>query len=150
MNTLSTNAEQDAQMTRDLPGTAQDVPAHVGGPHEAYLALLAEGILGFQACGSCAGAVFPPRGRCSHCGADVLTWRASAGRGTVSSTTVLSPRDKPPYAVVLIDLDEGYRMMSRIDRADAEPARIDDRVYVRFEPAGDDVLPMFAPDRGDR
>nr|WP_246305119.1 OB-fold domain-containing protein [Nocardioides marinisabuli] len=77
-------------------------------------------------------------------------WRASAGRGAVYSTTALSPRDKPPYAIVLIDLDEGYRMMSRIEGVDAEATRIDDRVSVRFTPAGEDVLPLFVPDRGDR
>ncbi len=137
-------------MTRELPGTALEDPTVGGGPHTAYQALLAQDVLGFQACGSCSGAVFPPRGRCSHCGAEALSWRASAGRGTVYSTTVLAPRDKPTYAVVLVDLDEGYRMMSRIVEADAETIAIDDRVAVRFQPHGDEVLPMFAPDGGSR
>src|SRR5690606_4692586 len=114
----------------DLPGRATVVPDHVGEPHAAYQALLDEGVLGFQACGACARAVFPPRGRCSACGADALTWRASQGRGTVYSTTVLTPRNAAPYAVVLVDLDEGYRMMSRVD----EPSvAIGDRVAARID-----------------
>lgn len=137
-------------MTRALPGTALDAPSPGGGPHATYQALLAQEVLGFQACDTCSGAVFPPRGRCSHCGADALTWRASAGHGTVYSTTVIAPRDKPPYAVVLVDLDEGYRMMSRIVEAEAESVAIDDPVAVRFERSDDEVLPMFAPDGGAR
>lgn len=142
-------------MTPNLPGTALpvapiDTPTHEGGPHPAYQALLAEDVLGFQACGVCSRAVFSPRERCSHCGADALSWRASAGRGTVYSTTVITPRDKPAYAVVLVDLDEGYRMMSRIVDAEAESVRIDDRVEVRFVADGDEVLPMFTPDGGSR
>lgn len=137
-------------MSQGLPGDALDAPVREGAPHETYTELLSRDVLGFQACGSCFGAVFPPRGRCSHCGADALTWRRSAGHGTVYSTTVLSPRDKPAYAVVLVDLDEGYRMMSRIATVDAESVRIDDRVAVRFEPAGDDVLPLFDPEGGVR
>jgi len=134
-------------MTDGLPGSAVDAPEHVGGPHAAYQALLADGVLAFQGCGACSGAVFPPRGRCPHCGADALSWRASTGRGTVYSATVLTPRDKPAYAVVLVDLDDGYRMMSRVD--DASVA-IDDRVVVRFEAAGDQTLPLFELDGGDR
>lgn len=137
-------------MTDQLPGAPVDAPAHLGGADGAYRALLAQDVLGFQACGSCSGAVFPPRGRCSLCGAAALEWRASAGRGSVYSTTVISPRDKPPYAVVLVDLDEGYRMMSRIVGVAADAVHIDDRVEVRFESLGDDVLPMFTPGEGAR
>lgn len=136
-------------MPRDLPGAALDGPSPDGGPYDAYQALLAQDVLAFQACGSCAGAVFPPRGRCTHCGAEQLSWRASNGQGAIYSTTVLAPREKPAYAIVLVDLDEGFRMMSRIVEADAESVVIDDRVVVRFVAEGDEVLPMFAPE-GDR
>lgn len=124
----------------DLPGSSVSPPDHVGGPDAAYQALLARDVLGFQACAACASAVFPPRGRCSACGADALQWRASTGAGTVYSSTVLTPREKPAYSVVLVDLDEGFRMMSRVD--DASVA-IDDRVTVRFSQDGERVLPFF-------
>jgi uncharacterized OB-fold protein len=115
------------------------------GPDATYQALLARGVLGFQACGACDGAVFPPRGRCSHCGADALVWRESAGVGTVYSTTVITPRDQPAYAVVLVDLDEGFRMMSRIVAGvDAHDVSIGDAVTVRIEPLADQILPLFA------
>lgn len=143
-------------MTSDLPGTAVEAAPRDGGPDHVYRALLARDVLAFQACGSCSSAVFPPRGRCSGCGADALQWRASAGAGTVYSTTVLSPRDKPAYAVVLVDLDEGFRMMSRVVDADpdavvdAAAVAIDDRVSVCIRPVGDDLLPLFALEEASR
>ncbi len=123
-----------------LPGAPAAPPGQQCGPDAAYQALLAEDVLAFQACGACSTAVFPPRGRCSACGADALHWRASAGVGSVYSTTALTPREKPAYSVVLVDLDEGFRMMSRVDDA---AVAIDDRVQVRFSHEGDRVLPVF-------
>lgn len=117
------------------------MPENVGGPHSAYTALLEQRILGFQACTDCLAAIFPPRGRCSQCGGDTLVWRASIGRGTVYSSTVISPRDKPPYSIVLVDLDEGYRMMSRVDHSDVAIA---DRVVVdMFMASQEPPLPLF-------
>ncbi|WP_419789220.1 Zn-ribbon domain-containing OB-fold protein [Prescottella equi] len=127
-------------MSNNLPGSAVEVPENMGGPHSAYSALLEHGILGFQACTDCSAAIFPPRGCCSLCGGNSLVWRASVGSGTVYSTTVISPRDTPPYSIVLVDLDEGYRMMSRVDRRDVA---IDDRVVVDMFLASSEPLPLF-------
>ena len=57
------------------------------------------------------------------------TWRVSAGHGTVYATTTARPRDGEPYDVSLIDLDEGFRMMSRV----AGGGRIGQRVRVAWE-----------------
>lgn len=127
-------------MSNDLPGFAVEMSKNVGGPHGVYTALLEQRVLGFQACTDCCAVVFPPRGRCSRCGADALVWRASAGRGTVYSSTVLAPRDEPSYAVVLVDLDEGYRMMSRVDQSEVA---IDDRVAVDVFMTDHEPLPLF-------
>ena len=137
-------------MIDDLPGAAADVPDHEGGPHAAYEALLAADVLAFQACTSCRSAVFPPRGRCPHCGAGDVVWRASAGRGVVYSTTVLSPREQPAYAVVLVDLDEGFRMMSRMTGEDASSVAIEDRVVASFDDVSGVRLPLFAREGGVR
>ena len=134
-------------MSDDLPGSPTTPPDGLSAPHAVYQACLDDGVLAFQACARCSAAIFPPRGRCSRCGADALTWRRSAGRATVYSTTVLTPRDRPAHAVVLVDLDEGYRMMSRID--DAEVA-IDERVRVDIAQVGDHALPLFVRDGGAR
>jgi acyl-CoA-associated DUF35 OB-fold domain-containing protein len=62
-------------------------------------------------------------------------WRVSAGLGTVYSTTVVRPRKAAAYGVVLVDLDEGFRMMSRVRGG----GTIGQRVHVAFE----DGLPVF-------
>ena len=57
-------------------------------------------------------------------------WRESRGLGTVYATTTVRRRGEPPANVALIDLDEGFRMMSRVD---AEDVRIGMRVQVAFD-----------------
>ena len=58
-------------------------------------------------------AVFPPRLAQPGTGAP-LTWATSAGRGAVHAATVVRRRGEPPASVVLVDLDEGFRMMSAV------------------------------------
>lgn len=62
-------------------------------------------------------------------------WRVSAGAGTVYATTTVRRRDEDPYDVSLVELDEGFRMMSRV-RGGGE---IGQRVQVAFE----DGVPVF-------
>jgi len=71
-----------------------------------------------------------------------LEWRASAGLGTVYATTVLHRRDEPAANLALVDLDEGFRMMSRVEGFAPEDVAIGMRVRVRF----DHGVPVFAPD----
>jgi hypothetical protein len=74
-------------------------------------------------------------------------WRVSEGRGTVYSTTVVRPRGGEPYGLVLIDLDEGFRMMSRVVGPAPEDVRIGLRVRVAWEDREDGApLPVFEPD----
>lgn len=71
---------------------------------------------------------------CQRCGAQALRWRDSLGRGTVQAATVVAraPSDdfRPlaPYTLVLVQLDEGARLM-----AHASPdVRIGARVQAGF------------------
>ena len=65
------------------------------------------------------------------------TWRVSAGLGTVYATTVVRTRGGEAYNVVLVDLDEGFRMMSRV----VGGGRIGQRVRL----AWDGETPIFVP-----
>jgi uncharacterized protein len=78
--------------------------------------------------GADGNAVFPPR-------VGPYEWRVSAGVGTVYATTTVRRRGEEPYDVSLIDLDEGFRIMSRV-RGGGE---IGGRVTVYFE----DGVPLF-------
>jgi len=97
-------------------------------------------------------AVFFPRVLAPVSGSTNLEWRVSRGLGTVHATTVVHSRDTAPYNVALIDIDEGFRMMSRVEDIDPMQVRIGMRVKVRMHP-GDDKqppYPVFVPAEGAR
>lgn len=114
-------------------------------PRQTYLAACAEGRLVYQH-GREEGAVFPPRlpetGR-----SDPLEWRDSSGRGTVYALTVVHRRNEEPFVLALVDLEEGFRMMSRIDVVDQTSVGIGQPVEVRFRNLEEDGpnLPVFVP-----
>lgn len=77
-------------------------------------------------------------------------WRVSAGRGAVYATSVQRPPDGAPYSVVLVDLDEGFRMMSTVVGMAPEEVRIGMRVRLAWrDGAGEDhaaPVPVFEAD----
>ena len=78
-----------------------------------------------------------------------LRWEISQGLGTVYSTTVIYLRDEEPYNLALIDLDEGYRMMSRVEGIDPEHVQIGMRVQVQMVTFDDGKkYPIFTPVKG--
>lgn len=118
-------------------------------PGAVYRRYLDAGMLGFQRCEDCGKAIFYPRILCPFCGGDALVWEASAGRGTVYAATTVHRRDGAPYNVVLVDLEEGFRMMSRVENA--PPGGVGIGLSVRFEVRrGEDAEPVavFVPEKG--
>jgi len=64
-------------------------------------------------------------------------WRVSGGRGTVYATTVVRPRGGEAYNLVLVDLDEGFRMMSAVVGRAPEDVAIGARVRLAWREPGD-------------
>ncbi|MGE0068295.1 MAG: Zn-ribbon domain-containing OB-fold protein [Solirubrobacterales bacterium] len=117
-------------------------------PLAGYQLGLAEAELRFQRCGGCGDAVFYPRVLCPHCGATELSWETSAGFGSVYATTTMAvARGQEPYNVALIDLDEGFRMMSRVDGVDPRDVEIGARVRIAIVDEGG-PLPVFRLEPG--
>jgi uncharacterized OB-fold protein len=58
-------------------------------------------------------------------------WRVSAGWGVVYATTTVFAQEGPPRNVALVDLDEGFRMMSRVSAPAGADVRIGMRVRAR-------------------
>ena len=116
-------------------------------PLAAYRRHLERGELAYQWSPEAQRAVFYPRLVCPFSGSARLEWRFSAGLGTVYATTVTHPREGAPYNVALIDMDEGFRLMSRVEDTAPEDVRIGMRVRFRVHPAeGDEPpYPVFAP-----
>ena len=99
-------------------------------------------------CRDCATAQAFPRPFCANCDSRALECRESSGRGRIAAITTLhrapTPeyRERVPYAIALVDLDEGFRIM-----AHAIPGlSAGDAVTARFHPIGERHLAIF--DRG--
>jgi uncharacterized protein len=116
-------------------------------PLAVYQAYLDKGELAYQWSQEANRAVFYPRVICPFTGSERLEWRVSAGLGTVYATTVTHPREGAPYNVALIDCDEGFRLMSRVEDIMPEAVRIGMRVKFRIHRAGGDEppYPVFTP-----
>jgi uncharacterized OB-fold protein len=119
-------------------------------PLGAYLAHLEKGELAYQFSPEANAAIFYPRVICPITGSDRLEWRISKGLGTVYATTVVQPVKGDPYNVALIDVDEGFRMMSRVEDIAPLDVRIGLRVKFRVHAAeGDEPpYPVFTPAEG--
>ena len=93
------------------------------------------GRLRLQCCGACSRHVYYPRESCPHCGSAVLQWVAPSGLGTVHAVTTVrrKPADGGDLNVSLIELDEGVRLMSRVDNLSPDAVRIGQRVKARVQ-----------------
>jgi uncharacterized protein len=88
-----------------------------------------------QRCSGCGRHVYYPRESCPHCGSAALEWKAPGGLGTVHAVTTVrrKPADGGDLNVSLVDLDEGVRLMSRVDNLAPEAVRIGQRVRARVQ-----------------
>lgn len=72
----------------------------------------------YEHCVSCGKASYFRRGFCPRCGTTPVAVRRSAGKGTVYAVTTVVRAPSPewkaiaPYTMVLVDLEEGIRMMA--------------------------------------
>lgn len=91
--------------------------------------------------------VFYPRVVEPGSGSTDLEWVPASGRGVVYSTTVVRQRPPTPnYNVALIDLDEGVRMMSRVEGIEPEAVRIGQAVRAKIvKDAADLAVLVFEP-----
>ena len=106
--------------------------------------------LRFQRCKGCGTWRHVPRDMCAKCGSPQWEWAKSSGKGTVFSwTTVMQPMlpqfaDVVPYSPVVIELEEGVRMVSWLVDVAPGDIRIGLPVEVVFEDVTPEVtLPKF-------
>ena len=109
-----------------------------------------QGKLVVQRCTGCDRRRFPPRDICSHCLGREADWVPSSGRGKIVTWNVMHQvyhpgfADEAPYAVVLVELDDGARMISNVVDCPPDRLAVDLRVEVTFENLSDEVaLPKF-------
>src|SRR5213080_2247587 len=124
------------------------MPSHQDSPLTTYLGHLERDELAYQFSPDAGRVVFYPRVLCPFTGSDRLEWRISKGLGTVHATTVVYPTEGKPFNVALIDCDEGFRLMSRVEDIAPDEVRIGQRVRLRVQArVGDeDPMPLFVPE----
>ena len=109
------------------------------------------GELLLQRCDACAHTYFPPRPFCPECASREVSVVQASGKGTLYSYVInhmKSPGYEPPYAIAVVELEEGPRLMSNILDCPATPEalQLDMALEVTFEELTDDIaLPQFKP-----
>ncbi|WP_328318417.1 bifunctional MaoC family dehydratase N-terminal/OB-fold nucleic acid binding domain-containing protein [Streptomyces sp. NBC_00388] len=106
-----------------------------------------------QRCTSCAALRFPWLPGCNACGSPRWDTVAACGAGTVYSYVVMHhpsfPAFDPPYAVGLIELAEGVRMVSNVIGVPYDKVRVGLPVSLEFLRVDEDVeLPVFRGGEG--
>ncbi|HEX5290962.1 MAG TPA: Zn-ribbon domain-containing OB-fold protein [Streptosporangiaceae bacterium] len=140
------------------PAPARAKPAPVPTPEtQPYWDGCAAGELRLQRCADCSEAFFYPRPVCPACGSARVEWFTASGRATLYSY-VINHRPAPgfendgPYAIAVVQLEEGPRMMTNITGIPSTPEDLvlDMPLQVSFEQRGDISLPVFGPAAGAR
>jgi uncharacterized OB-fold protein len=104
-----------------------------------------------QHCPGCQKHVYFPRELCPHCGAAPLDWVTPTGHGTVYAVTTVRRKAEAggDYNVSLIDLDEGVRLMSRVEDLPLSEVRIGQRVKAQVQVSDGRGLVVFTAAQGD-
>lgn len=146
MNRPMKDRPTNGPIGRGLPG-----PDGLGA--EFYARAAATGILHLQRCDRCDTWRHPPRILCAACGAREWSWAPTAGRGRVYTWTVTHRPTDPafaehlPYAVLVVELEEGPRVVGNLVGLDPSELRLDLAVRVRLDRRSDAVaLVDFVPE----
>lgn len=109
--------------------------------------------LRIQFCTECSNYFFYPRLFCPTCLSDAVEWRTVSGKGTLL-TYVLSARPAPgfenelPYAIAIVQLDEGPHLMTNIVNTEITPQNLPAGmpVEVVFDDVNERIsIPKFQP-----
>jgi uncharacterized protein len=109
------------------------------------------GELRLQRCDACANVYFPPRPFCPSCASRKVSIFKASGKAKLYSYVIHHrpvPGFTPPYAIAVVELDEGPRMMSNIVDCPQTPEalELDMKLEVAFEKLDDSItLPLFRP-----
>mgnify|MGYP003878943725 CR=1 FL=1 len=110
----------------------------------------------FQRCKDCGTYRHYPRPMCPSCGSWNVEWAKVSGKGKVYTYIIAHQPFHPafvndvPYAVVVVELEEGVRLVSNIVDCKPEDIYIGMPVEVIFDDVTEEVtLPRFRP-RGNQ
>ena len=136
----------EASYTKPLPRIDAQTAPHWEGARAGKLRV--------QRCKTCGTLRYPPNRWCAQCRSDEMDWIDVSGKGQVWSWCIFHRQyfkgfeTEIPYAVVLVELDEGLRLYSNLIDVPHDRIRIGMRVHAAFERVTDDVtLVKFREDK---
>lgn len=137
-------------MTLLEPQRGAVVPPTASVISQPYWDGCARGELLFQRCRECGGITHTPAVLCSHCTSRDLAWERSEGNGVVYSWTMVwrpqTPAFTVPYCPIIVDVEEGWQMLSNLIGCEHDAVHVGMRVHLEFHPLADGtLLPYFAP-----
>jgi len=109
------------------------------------------GELRLQGCADCKHTYFPPRPFCPKCGSRSVAVKKASGKAKLHSYVIHhrpAPGFTPPYAIAVVELAEGPRMMTNIVDCPQTPEalKLDMDLEVTFAKQNDAItLPFFKP-----
>lgn len=112
---------------------------------------LEDGRFLIQRCTVCSEPWFYPSTICPQCGHDEWDTFEADGHGVVESHTMqhhapnAAFESDVPYPIVLVELDEGVRVMGNLVDCDPETVEIGDDVELVWERRQDGVIYQFTP-----
>lgn len=120
------------------------------GPDQLFQRALAEGEILLPKCDDCRAYHFFPRVLCPHCHGTAISWKQAGGKGRVHTTTVVrrKPERGGDYNVCVVELDEGVRMMSRVEGIAPGEVAIDMPVTAFVGEAEGVPAVLFKPSEG--
>ena len=134
----------------DSPRIPLPQPTPISAPHWDGCR---QGELRVQHCRACEEYVFIPQSTCTRCLSSDLEWVTSTGRGQLYSYTVVHrpqrPSFKTPYVVAIVELEEGFHMLSNLIDCPEDAIRVGMALEAVFEPLSEEItLPYFRPAEG--
>jgi hypothetical protein len=103
--------------------------------------------LRLQRCSGCGAFRFPVTPLCPDCRSFDFEWALCSGRGTVYSYTVVQHQTHPafpvPYTILLVEMEEGPRMVAQLRASDGSVVGIGMPVRVEWEDHPQQPLPVF-------
>ena len=132
---------QQGEIQRPIPAPDRD--------SEPFWAGVKQHKLLIQRCIDCSALRHPPQPACPDCGSLEIDWQQASGRGVVYSFVIQREPTHPffqnvPYNVILVELEEGTRLVSNLLDVEPDEIRIGMSVELFFEDVDPEAtLPKF-------
>lgn len=115
------------------------------GLHDQFYEFVNQRELRFQRCANCDTWRHMPRESCEHCGSFDWKWQASSGKATLFTWTTihraLHPAfaDDVPYTSVVVEMEEGVRLVSKLEDVPDDELAVGLPLLVEFAKATPEV-----------